>query len=83
MTTKELAELLKEKKYAFTPEKEEELKNVKCDAPYNTFSGSAYIYGKTAGVSESVVRYVKSIHNEPFKPEEISKEVIWTHTDKI
>ena len=55
----------------------------KFDKPFTDVSGSAYIFGKTAGVTESVVRYVFAIHNEPFDPKCLKVEQVWEHTDKI
>ncbi|KAH0572912.1 FeFe-hydrogenase 5 [Spironucleus salmonicida] len=80
ITTRELMAYLKEKKVTFSAAREIELKdNVQAqyDAPFNTFSGSAYIYGKTAGVTEAVVRYVCAIKKVPFSVGMITKELIW------
>lgn len=58
ITSREVVELFKEKGITFSEEKEKELANLKFDEPFNTFSGSAYIYGKSAGVTEAVIRYI-------------------------
>jgi len=86
VTTKEVAALFKEHKITFSVEQEEALKKTKegqFDAPFGEFSGSAYIFGKTAGVAESVVRYVYAINNVPFDPSQLKIETVWTHDDKI
>ncbi|KAH0575796.1 FeFe-hydrogenase 6 [Spironucleus salmonicida] len=61
ITSREIFDFLKSKNIEFTNEKEKELEHdemAKIDAPYAQVSGSAYIYGKTAGVTESIVRYL-------------------------
>lgn len=83
VTSKELADVLKNKGVNFNEAREKELVSVKCDPPFDKFSGSSYIYGKTAGVTESVIRYVKAINKEKFDMAEVKQEVFWTHADNI
>ncbi len=86
LTTVEVAGMFKKAGITFSEEKEAELRSKPeghCDAPFSEFSGSSYIFGKTAGVTESVVRYVYAINKEELKPDAIKSEVVWTHTDKI
>lgn len=54
-----------------------------CDEPFRQVSGSAYIFGKTAGVSEAVARYIYSINGVQFDPKELKVEVVWEYKDKI
>ena len=61
ITTMEVASMFKKAGITFSPEKEAELHakpEGRCDEPFSEVSGSAYIFGKTAGVTESVVRYI-------------------------
>lgn len=86
VTTKEIATVFKEHNIAFSVEKEEELKKTKegkFDAPFGEFSGSAYIFGKTAGVTESVARYVHAVFGVEYKAANLKVTVPWEHTDKI
>ena len=86
VTTKEIAEYFKSQNIQFSAEKEEQLKQTKegkFDAPFGEFSGSAYIFGKTAGVTESVARYVYAIHGVTYDPSELRVSTVWEHVDKI
>ena len=86
VTTKEIAEYFKSQNIQFSVEKEEQLKQTKegkFDAPFGEFSGSAYIFGKTAGVTESVARYVYAIHGVTYDPSELRVSTVWEHVDKI
>ncbi|CAL5996121.1 FeFe-hydrogenase_1 [Hexamita inflata] len=86
VTTKEAAALLKANNITFSADKEAELKakpEGKFDAPFGEFSGSAYIFGKTSGVTESVARYVFALNKEPFTAAAIKVETVWEHADKI
>jgi len=77
---------MKEEGITFSAEREEELRKTaegKCDAPFGEFSGSAYIFGKTAGVTESVVRYIFAINKLPLDMSKVKVEQVWEHTDKI
>ena len=61
ITSRELVELLKEDGITFSEERENELQGkpeAMFDAPFNVYSGSAYIFGRTGGVTESIIRYV-------------------------
>jgi iron only hydrogenase large subunit-like protein len=52
------------------------------DAPFDDYSGSTYIFGKTAGVTESVVRYVFALNKIPFNKSAIIQNLLWETTDK-
>ena len=86
VTTRELVTLLKEAGIQFSADREEQLKATqegKFDAPFDEYSGSAYIFGKTAGVTESVVRYVYKANNLEFNKSVISSYLLWEQSDKL
>ena len=67
LTTMEVAGMFKRAGITFSEEKEKELHGKpegRCDEPFSEVSGSAYIFGKTAGVTESVVRYIFALNKE-------------------
>ncbi|CAL6006416.1 FeFe-hydrogenase_1 [Hexamita inflata] len=85
VSTRELVTLFKENNISFSEQRELELKTQpqgQFDAPFNEYSGSAYIFGKTAGVTESVVRYVYSVNKLPFNKSVIQNGLIWESADK-
>ena len=54
----------------------------KFDAPFNVYSGSAYLFGKTSGVTESVVRYVYSLNKLAYNKSVIQTFLLWETADK-
>ncbi|KAH0570379.1 FeFe-hydrogenase 4 [Spironucleus salmonicida] len=80
ITSREIYEFLIARDIQFSNEKEEDLQNdetANIDAPYTQVSGSSYIYGKTAGVTESVVRYVAAKTNSQIVFSEIVPKTIF------
>lgn len=70
----------------FSEDKEKQLrqqKDGKFDPPFNEKSGSAYIFGKTAGVSEAVIRYIFAINQVQFDRSVLKTTTVWEFTDKI
>lgn len=86
ITSKEMVQWLKEAGIKFSVEEEEALKGkpeAQFDAPFGEKSGSAYIFGKTSGVTQSVVRYIFALNKEPLDMSKIKTTTVWEHTDKI
>ena len=86
VTTREFAEMLKVANIEFSNAAEETVRQTdagKFDAPFNNYSGSAYIFGKTAGVTESVVRYICSLHNVQCDMSLARVETLFAHKDQI
>ncbi|KAH0569910.1 FeFe-hydrogenase 2 [Spironucleus salmonicida] len=76
LTTREMMTLFKGQKFSVAREAElENDESAQYSAPYNRFSGSAYIYGKSAGVTEAVARYI--FHTTNTAPSEITSEVVF------
>ncbi|CAL6006440.1 FeFe-hydrogenase_1 [Hexamita inflata] len=86
ITTREVVELFKEERLVFSEEREQKLRNVQegqFDAPFNVYSGSSYLFGRTGGVTESVVRYMCALNKEQFTPSVIQNNLLWESTDKF
>ncbi|KAH0575659.1 FeFe-hydrogenase 1 [Spironucleus salmonicida] len=86
VTTREMADIFKNRKFIFSIEHEQELKDTKegqFDAPFNNYSGSAYIFGKTAGVTEAVLRFICSLKNVPCDMAQAKVETLFTHKDNV
>lgn len=84
VTTRELAKHFQTQGFKFSVDEEKRLaKTVHCDAPFDKFSGSSYIFGKASGVTESVARYIYAHHNTPFSKDSWQQEVIWEAADGI
>ena len=86
MTTKEASELFKAKlskeDCTFTPEKEEALLKTEegqCDLPFRKVSGGSHIFGKTAGVAETVLRVAAYNKGVKWNDVKITKEELFAH----
>lgn len=86
MTSRELVTLLKEQNIEFSADREAELKESKegkFDAPFNNYSGGAYLFGRSSGVTESVVRYVYHANKLEYTKSVLSKYLLWETPDKF
>ena len=86
ITTKELADMFKAKlskeDCTFTPEKEAALSQTEegqCDLPFRMMSGGANIFGKTAGVAETVLRVIALSKHVKWEDCKITTEEIFKH----